>query len=333
MLCQAAVLIGIVATAPVFGRPPGQPVAPWPTFPPMPAAVRQTILNEATVFEIEDCERTTEDGESVYEISYLRAGIERSFTVAFDGTLRSQQYFRNELPPAVQKGVAALEERNLIGDIYWCHEDGELVYEVETGVGDKKRFCTLSPDGTHLATQRLIGELPEPAQKTIREQAGSAQIVGIGRDETDVNEVYDVVLLRDGKRRGISVNAAGDIVATQIILLQAPAAVQDTIIQTAGAARIVYIGQCQEEGTTSFVVVTYQDAQRDEFIVNMDGTLHGHVVPIAALPEAAQKLLRTKADGARIARIEKLVNGTFEADLDRRGKKQTLAFTAEGMPR
>ncbi|MCX7009789.1 MAG: hypothetical protein NTY53_21530 [Kiritimatiellaeota bacterium] len=64
-----------------------------------------------------------------------------------------------------------------------------------------------------------------------------------------------------------------------------------------------------------------------------DGKLHSHVVPLAALPETAQKILKAKADGARIARIEKLTDGSFEAELDRGGKKQILAFAAAGAPR
>ncbi|MCX7009788.1 MAG: hypothetical protein NTY53_21525 [Kiritimatiellaeota bacterium] len=203
----------------------------------MPAAARQTILSEAALAEIEDCERITEDGEFVYEVSYLRGGVERTFTVAPDGVLRSKQYFRKELPPAVQQTVDALEKRGIIGEIYWCNEDGDLVYEVEVGAGDAKRMYSVSPEGTHLATQCLMNELSEVTQKTIREEAGADPLLAIARDETEVGAVFDAVILRNGKRHIVSINAAGAVVATQIILVQAPAPVQDTITKTAGAAR------------------------------------------------------------------------------------------------
>lgn len=322
--CTAA-LISLIAVLPGISGQLPTPVSAEAVLPAMPAAVRQTILGEAKPDEIEDCEQTTEDGELVYEVSYLRDSVERSFTVALDGTLRSRQCFRKELPPMVQQAIAKLEEHSIVGDIYWCNEDGDLVYEVETG----KRFRTFSLDGLHLATQQFIDELPGPAQKTIREQACSNPILSIARDETEVDEIFDAVLLRNGQRRIISINAAGAVVATQINLVQTPAAVQHTITQTAGTAHIIYIGQCKEEGAISFVVVTYQGIRRDEFVVETDGKLHSHVVSLAQLPETAQKFLRITADGARIARIEKLTDGTFEADLDRYGKKQILMFSAD----
>lgn len=299
----------------------------------MPAAARQTILSEAALAEIEDCERITEDGEFVYEVSYLRGGVERSFTVAPDGSLRSKQYFRKELPPAVQQTLSALEARGIIGDIYWCNEDGDLVYEVEVGVGDAKRMYSVSSAGTHLATQRLMNELPEATQKAIRAQVGNDLLIAIARDETEIGEVYDVVMRRNDRRHIVSINAAGVVVATQILIVQAPAAVQDTITKTAGAAQIVYIGQCEEEGGTCYAVITYRGTRRDEFVVDAEGKLLARVIAFAALSEPAQKYLREQAGNARIARIEQLPDGTFSADLDRRGKKQVITFIADGTSR
>ena len=309
------------------------PAAPADNLPPMLAVVRQAILAEAAGAPIDWCQRNSEEGETVYEVDITRNGVERSFAIGLDGGLRSRQYFLAELPATVQRTIAALKSRGELGNIYWCNEAGDLVYEVEIGKGAGKRFYTIASDGTHQATQFNLAELPAAVQKTIREQAGADTIASVSRDETEVGDIFDAVLLRDTQRRIVSVNAAGVVVATQIILLQAPAAVQDTITKTAGAAKIIYIGECEEEGAKVYAVITMQGLQRGEFVVDAEGKLLARVIAFAALPESAQKYLREQAAGARIARIEQLPDGTFSADLDRNGKKQVLTFTAAGAPR
>ena len=180
---------------------------------------------------------------------------------------------------------------------------------------------------------QYASELPAPAQKTIREQAGADAIVSVSRDETEVDEIFDAVLLRDGRRRIVSVNAAGAVVATQVLSIQTPLAVQDGIAKAAGAAKLIYIGACAEDNATVYAVVAVQGARRDEFVLDAEGKLLSRVVAFASLPEPAQKYLREQAGNARIARIEKLADETFSADLDRNGKKQVVTFTAAGAAR
>lgn len=309
------------------------PAAPGDNLPLLLPAVRQAILAEAAGATIDECQRTTEEGELVYEVNITRNGVERSFSVGLDGGIRSRQHFLPELPAAVQQTVATLKTRGDLGNIYWCDEAGDLVYEVELGNGTDKRCCTIAPDGTLLATQRELADLPAPAQKTIREQAGADAIVSVSRDETEVDESFDAVLLRDGRRRIVSVNAAGAVVATQVLSIQTPLAVQDGIAKAAGAAKVIYIGACTEDATTVYAVVAILGARRDEFVVDAEGKLFSRVVALAALPEPAQKYLRDQAGDARTARIEQLADGTFTADLERHGKKQVLAFTAAGTAR
>ena len=298
--------------------------------PPMLPLVRQAILAEAAGATIDDCQRTTEEGDFVFEVEITRNGVERSFSVGLDGVLRSRQYFLAELPAAVQQTVAALKTRGDLGNIYWCNEAGDLVYEVEIGSGADKRFYTVAPDGTHLATQRQFIELPEAAQKTITEQAGADTIASVSRDETEAGVVFDAVLVREGKRRIVSVNAAGVVVANQILSVQTPIAVQALLPKLLGEAKMIYLGECNEDGATVYAVIAMRGAQREEFVVDAGGKLIARVVPLASLPEPAQKYLRAQAAGARIARIEKLADGTFSADLDRNGKKQVVTFTAAG---
>jgi len=309
------------------------PAATGDNLPPMLPVVRQAILTEAAGATIEGCQSTTEEGETVYDVDITRGGVERSFAIGLDGALRSRQYFLAELPAAVQQAIAKLKAHGDLGLIYWCNEAGDLVYEAEIGNGIDKRFYTIAPDGTHLATQRQFIELPPAAQKTITEQAGADTISSVSRDETEAGDVFDAVLLRDGRRRIVSVNAAGVVVATQVLSIQTPIAVQAMLPKWLGEAKLIYLGECNEDSTTVYAVTALRGLQREEFVMDAEGKLLARVEAFSALPEPAQKYLREQAGNARIARIEKLADGTFSADLDRSGKKQVLAFTAAGTAR
>ncbi len=162
-ICVVVLICAVFASdgfAQGFGRQRHQPNAlpPEPKLPQMTPDARHTILAEAGLATIDGCRRVTEDGEEVFEVDITRNGTERSFTVALDGTLRSRQVFLGELTLPVQRAVTALQRNGKVNGIYWCDEDGDLVYEVEVINGEDKRFYTVGLDGAFVATQVRMAE-------------------------------------------------------------------------------------------------------------------------------------------------------------------------------
>jgi len=316
-----------------LGRQRVAPAPKEPHLPQMSPEARQAILTEAGIATIDDCRRVTEDGEDVFEVDITRNGIERSFTVALDGTLRSRQVFIGELALPVQRAVNALQNNGQVKGIYLCDEDGDRVYEVEVLNGEYKRFYTIGLDGVFQATQMRMTELPEPVQKTIGDQAAKAKarMLYISRSEVDAGQVFDVLLANDGKRRVVSVGADGSVQAVQVALTETPQPVQKTIATTAGPAKVVYVGRADEDGDVTFSVVTTDNAVRKEFVVGLDGALLATVIPLAEAPEIVQKALRDKAGAGRILHVQKLTDGSgFEADLFTGGKKTTVSVALDG---
>ncbi len=333
-------LAGVICTPILVAQKPGHPpVAAPPKEPHLPAMspeARHTILAEAGLATIDGCRRITEDGEDVFEVDITRNGLERSFTVALDGTLRSRQVFIGELALPVQRAVTALQNNGKMLGIYWCDEDGDPVYEVEVLNGERKRLYSIGLDGVFQATQMYANELPEAVQKTLEDQTTKtkARVLHISRSEVDAGQVFDVLLLNNGKRRVVSFGIDGSLQAAQVALPEVPTPVQKTITATAGLAKISYIGRCEEDGDVTFSVITLDNAVKKEFVVGLDGALLATVVPFADVPEVVQKTLRDKAGSGRILRVQKLADGSgFEADLFVSDKKTTVSVTPDGKVR
>lgn len=305
-----------------------------PRLPQMTAEARHAILSEAGLATIDECRRITEDGEEVFEVDITRNGIERSFTVALDGTLRSRQVFIGDLTLPVQRAVAALQRIGKVNSIHWCDEDGDHVYEIEVINGEDKRFYTVGLDGTFQATQVRMNEVPEPVQKAIREQAGKARVLYIGRSELDAGQVYDALLLKDGKRRVVSIGVDGSIQAVQVGLNELPQPVQKTITATAGLAKVIYVGRSEEDGDVTFSVITVDNALKKEFVVGLNGELLATVIPVTEAPDIVQRTLREKAGAGRVLHVQRLIDGSgYDAEVFTGGKKTTISIAPDGKVR
>lgn len=299
----------------------------------LPPVVRKTAEAETGRGRIVDAERTMEDGEAVYDVT-IRYGplFERNITIALDGTLLSRQVFPVMLPAAVRSTVATFERFGQIGDIYLSFEDGDTNYAVEVHQGKSKRFFTVALDGTHEATQVHMEEIPETVQRAIRAQAAGGNVFHIDRSEVDGGRVFNALMIKDGKRRTISIDADGAVVGLQVFLAEIPAQCQMGVTKQAAGAKIAYIERSVEEGQLVFDVTTVNSSGRKrEFIVGNDGKLLSTVVPLAEVPAVVKNAIRDNTMGGRIVRVEKPAGETgYDVEVERNGKKRTISVSADG---
>ena len=57
-------------------------------------------------------------------------------------------------------------------------------------------------------------DVPSPAQTTIKEKAGSDQIVRVAKETRKGKECYDAIVSKDGKETAIQVDASGKYLGT-----------------------------------------------------------------------------------------------------------------------
>ena len=91
----------------------------------LPTPVRQTVVSVLGSGRLTELWLTNENGHAVYEVEVRQRGVDRSFTVALDGSLLARQVFTNELPPSVIQTLQHETAGGKVLDLYWINEEGK----------------------------------------------------------------------------------------------------------------------------------------------------------------------------------------------------------------
>ncbi|MCX6902040.1 MAG: hypothetical protein NTW03_00895, partial [Verrucomicrobia bacterium] len=93
----------------------------------LPTPVRQTVVSVLGSGRLTELWQTNENGHAVYEVEVRQRGVDRSFTVALDGSLLAKQVFTNELPSSVLQTLQRETSGGKVLDLYWINEEGDPV--------------------------------------------------------------------------------------------------------------------------------------------------------------------------------------------------------------
>jgi hypothetical protein len=122
---------------------------------------------------------------------------------------------RSDLPPAVEKTVAAQSQGATIRGFGTETEGGHTYYEVEMTVNGRTRDMLIESDGSiaEVEDEVVLDKLPAPVKAGLMAQAGKGSI---GKVESVTKKgklvSYEAVVTTNGKRSGISVGPDGKAV-------------------------------------------------------------------------------------------------------------------------
>jgi uncharacterized membrane protein YkoI len=123
-----------------------------------PAAVQKTFQREANGAKIEEVEKETEDGDTIYEAEVTIDGKEYEITVAEDGTLLQKaldeddeddevEVKLSDCPAAVQKTLKREANGADIEVVDKETKDGRTIYEVDVTIDGKNYEIRVAEDG------------------------------------------------------------------------------------------------------------------------------------------------------------------------------------------
>jgi uncharacterized membrane protein YkoI len=250
--------------------------APVP-FAQLPPAVQKGIATQLARAKLGEIDRDDDNGEVTYTVEATVGGRDIDYTLDENGTLVSVEVTLADTPPAVQKTIQSQIGQGAVESIDKSFEDGKVSYEVDWKAKDgAERSLTVLENGQLDSIEVALTETPPAVQTTVIREATGAQVVSVDKTFDDKAVFYDVTINRGGVERDIEVAENGKVESRQVLLTEVPPAVQNTIQQTLGPAKLRSIDQVFEKKKGSaFEVEAVKDGKTFAFSVGPKGAFLG----------------------------------------------------------
>jgi uncharacterized membrane protein YkoI len=195
----------------------------------LPKPVQDTIRAQLGQGKLDGVTRSSEDGDTIYDVEMTRDGKVRGFTVRADGELLAMEVFLAETPAAVQKVIQQQQGPGKLEGIDRTTVKGRIQYEASVVRDRKPRDFTVSYEGELLELQMYLEELPEPTRKAIEREAASGKLGDIFRTTKDGQTRYEFEVTQNNKTRGLTLDSSGKLVDSEVFLDELPPEVRQTI--------------------------------------------------------------------------------------------------------
>jgi uncharacterized membrane protein YkoI len=125
---------------------------------------------------------------------------------------------------------------------------------------------------------------------------------------------------------------------TRLQMKDLPAPVQKTVQEQTQNAKLVGVSKEVENGKTFYEAETTLNGKTRDVLIDPSGTVVEveEATDLAALPEPARKDLQEQAGASgKILKVESVSKGstvTYEAVIQKKGKKSEVAINADGTP-
>jgi uncharacterized membrane protein YkoI len=129
---------------------------------------------------------------------------------------------------------------------------------------------------------------------------------------------------------------AGEEKEESISLDQVPQSVKDTLKQYAADSDVKTVVKGDQDGTKVFEFDIEQGARKFEVAISTKGKFMGteEDVQLSDMPQPAQDALKAQGGDGKLSGFEKAVDqnnkATYEADIEKDGKKSEVAVDADG---
>ncbi len=184
----------------------------------VPPPVKKTITEQIADGTLQGIEKTTDGDAPAYDVDFtLKAGGDRSLSIAEDGTLLSREVSLEEAPAEVQKTIKTQIAGGELGRIDQTFDAGEVTFDVEyADKSGKGTAFSVAPSGKLLSVDVDLKDTPAEVQQTIKDKVGAGKVTGVskvfGAKKGAVH--YEVQSEVDGKPLDFRVGAKGKFLGT-----------------------------------------------------------------------------------------------------------------------
>jgi uncharacterized membrane protein YkoI len=238
----------------------------------LPENIRRSIQTQAGNNGLGEIDWVDDDGDISYAFEIVKNAKKYDVTLSEDGVLHSLGIDLADAPEPVRKAVAAQIDAGKVTSISKNFEDDEISYYVEGTRGAKKRSINLSPDGAISNETVELADTPPAVQKAIKEQAAGARLSDIDRIVEDDDVMFDVKVIRAGKKQGFTVGEDGTLLAVKLTVAELPPPVRKELTARVGSGHIYRLEKAIDGSEITYEVEAKVKGKKIDFTLNPDGT-------------------------------------------------------------
>jgi hypothetical protein len=271
-----------------------------------PPAVQKTIQAQAAGWDVEGIDKIVTDATPSFDVEIIKDGVERSFTVADDGTLSSIEVALADTPAAVQKTILAQTGWQVDGIDKSTDESG-TTFDVDVSSGGVKKSFSVADDGYLLSVEVAFNATPAPVQAAIQKQVPGGVLKSIDENLDPAGNSFDVVAVaKDGGRQAFSVGADGTLLTQEVTLDQTTPAAHATIVKQLGDGTLKSIDESFDPPVNTFdVVAVMKDGSTKSFTIGAGGWMRSEEVTLDQTTPPARNTIQARIGDGKIVRIDK----------------------------
>ncbi len=249
-----------------------------------PSAVQTTIKSHVADGALGDIDKTSGDGETVYEVTFTpKGGEERDFTVADDGTLLSVEMTLSELPAPVRKTIGLEADGWALENVDKNVDETEASYDVEvstnSGGATRTRNFSVAENGDLLSLTLALTNTPAAVQTAIQSQAGGGAVESVEKTfDPDGNQFEVEVVNGDGTKKSFTLTEDGRLYSEEVPLEKVPPGARRTITERVGDGKVLRVEKAlleKKDGVLPYHVESRKDGKEFDFSVGPKGRFLG----------------------------------------------------------
>jgi uncharacterized membrane protein YkoI len=178
-----------------------------------------------------------------------------------------------------------------------------------------------------------LAHLPPAVQKGIRAQLGEGRVRSVDRNDENGDVTYDVEIVRQGKVRGFTVGADGELLDSEVFMEELPSTIQQAIRTKVGTATLGEIDKSAGDAEGDYDVEMIGGGKTRNFTIDAGGKLTDEEVFLAELPEALRVAIGKAVGSGTLDDITRSFDSGevfYDVDAIEGNKTLTLTFDAKG---
>ena len=181
----------------------------------IPQSVVATIKTKCKFFDIEDAEKTEENGNTTFYIGFDINGKDYDFWLNGKGKLikYKQELADSEIPDVVMAGIQKLYVYFELEDAEKREDGGKVLYDIEIEIKDKDHDFIFDNTGKMLIHKQKLwkSEIPRDVMTTLNSSYSGFQIRDADKTEEGNKTIYDLRLKKSKEKIRVIFNSKGEV--------------------------------------------------------------------------------------------------------------------------